>query len=286
MRTILACFVFGCCLAGAAGLSLASVPTQTVSPSASIDAKSSPVARGGTAADNTPDSAAVSPAYAATQAGAGVQPESAEKLCASLEQTYDQARDGDAQAQYRLALWYEGGLCGLCKDDPLAGLWFRKSAEAGKAEAQFEMGLRCFFGHGAQRSLEQAVSWMQKAAQQGHAEAQYRLAGFLEDGLGVTVDKDAAISWYKKSAELGFPQAQNALGIYCANGLGMPRDAHAAALWFQRAALQGYATAQYNIARSYEMGDGIAQDKEKARYWYGKAARQGDADAQARLAAF
>ena len=206
--------------------------------------------------------------------------------CDKLEPLMDLAWQGDAQAQYWLALQYEDGSCGLCKDDPLAVVWFKKAAEAGNAEAQFTMGLRYFLGHGVTQGFEQAVHWLHMAAQQGHAEAQYRLAGCMEDGLGVAADKAAAVRWYSSAAELGYPQAQNMLGILCMNGIGMPRDAHAAAICFLRAAVQGYATAQYNIARSYETGEGVNRDAEKARYWYGKAARQGDADAQTRLEAF
>ena len=213
-------------------------------------------------------------------------PECSAKSCNSLEQVYEHAQRGDAESQLWLARQYESGSCGLCKDDPLAVVWFKKAAEAGRAEAQFALGIRCFFGLGVPQNLEQAASLLHKAAQQGHAEAQYRLAGCLEDGLGVSADKAAAVYWYSMSAALGYPQAQNMLGILCSKGVGMPRDAHAAASWFMRAAAQGYATAQYNLARSYETGDGLDKNREKALYWYGKAARQGDADAQARLDAF
>ena len=208
------------------------------------------------------------------------------KPCASLEQMYDLAQNGDAEAQCWLARQYEDGLCGLCKDDPLAVVWIKKAAEAGRAEAQFALGIRYFFGIGVPQDLAQAVYWLHKAALRNHAEAQYRLAGCLEDGLGTSVDKAAGVFWYTRSAELGYPQAQNMLGILCIKGMGMPRDAQAAAAWFQKAAAQGYATAQFNLGCSYEKGEGVDKDREKALYWYGKAARQGDADAQARLEAF
>lgn len=208
------------------------------------------------------------------------------KTCGSLERIYDQAQRGDAESQCWLARQYESGSCGLCKDDPLAVVWFKKAAEAGRAEAQFALGMRCFFGLGVPQDLGQAVFLLHKAAQQGHAEAQYRLAGCLEDGLGVNADKAVAVYWYNTSAGLGYPQAQNMLGVLYSKGMGMPRDAYAAANCFLRAAIQGYATAQYNLARSYETGDGLEKNREKAIYWYNKAARQGDADAQARLDAF
>ena len=165
----------------------------------------------------------------------------AENSCSRLDLAYDLAQGGNAEAQSWLARQYEAGLCGLCKDDPLAVVWHKKAAEAGRPEAQFAMGMRCFFGLGVPQDLELAVYWLHKAAQQNHAEAQYRLAGCLEDGLGANADKAAGLYWYTRSAELGYPQAQNMLGILYIKGAGVPRDAPAAAQWFQRAAVQGYA---------------------------------------------
>ena len=119
--------------------------------------------------------------------------EHAEKTCSSLDQAYELAQNGDAEAQCWLARQYEAGLCGLCKDDPLAVVWFKKAAEAGRAEAQFALGIRCFFGIGVPQDLAQAVYWLHKAALRNHAEAQYRLAGCLEDGLGTSADKAAGV---------------------------------------------------------------------------------------------
>ena len=53
----------------------------------------------------------------------------AEKPCASLDQVYDLAQGGNAEAQSWLARQYEAGLCGLCKDDPLAVVWHKKAAD-------------------------------------------------------------------------------------------------------------------------------------------------------------
>ena len=86
-----------------------------------------------------------------------------------MEQIYEQAQHGDAESQLWLARQYESGSRGLCKDDPLAVIWFKKAAEAGRAEAQFALGMRCFFGLGVAQNLEQAVLLLHKAAQQGQA---------------------------------------------------------------------------------------------------------------------
>lgn len=294
MRSTLVCLALCVCLAGAAGLSAASVPvlggrsfgvseaTQATPPRFVKPA----VSPGESQPEFVPAPGQAPDASASAPVSGDSRHPCADNMRAGIDQTFEQARQGDTQAQYWLGVHYEAGLCGLCKDDPLAVVWFKKAAEAGMAEARFALGRRCFFGVGVPQDLTQGAYWMHLAAQQGHAEAQYRFAGCLEDGLGVTEDKAAAVYWYRKSAELGYPQAQNMLGIFYINGTGVPRDAHTASIWFQRAAAQGYATAQFNLARNYEMGEGVDRNREKALYWYQKAARQGDADAQSRLEAF
>lgn len=57
-----------------------------------------------------------------------------------MEQIYEQAQHGDAESQLWLARQYESGSHGLCKDDPLAVIWFKKAAEAGRAEAPVCLG--------------------------------------------------------------------------------------------------------------------------------------------------
>ena len=154
--------------------------------------------------------------------------EHAEKTCSSLDQAYELAQNGDAEAQCWLARQYEAGLCGLCKDDPLAVVWFKKAAEAGRAEAQFALGIRCFLGLGVPQNLEQAASLLHKAAQQGqaaanwflraavqgYATAQYNLARSYETGDGLDNDREKALYWYGKAARQGDADAQARLDAF------------------------------------------------------------------------
>ncbi|MDD4060451.1 MAG: tetratricopeptide repeat protein [Kiritimatiellae bacterium] len=62
------------------------------------------------------------------------------------------------------------------KNEAEASLWFRKAAEKGYAQAQFEIGYRYEKGNGVEKNEEEAMKWYRKAAEQGHAAAQAQIA--------------------------------------------------------------------------------------------------------------
>ena len=53
-----------------------------------------------------------------------------------------------------------------------AAKWFRKAAEQGHAESQFDLGLLYTNGEGVDKDHKEAVKWLRKAAKQGHVNAQ------------------------------------------------------------------------------------------------------------------
>lgn len=113
------------------------------------------------------------------------------------------AQDGDANAQVDLAMAYHEGSGELPKDDAKAVEWFRKAAEHGNFEAQYNLGIAYYHGFGIKKDLTQAVHWFEKAAQQGYADAQYILAAAYQNGVGgVPKDLVQADMW------LGLAEAQ------------------------------------------------------------------------------
>jgi TPR repeat protein len=56
-------------------------------------------------------------------------------------------------------------------DPAEAARWYRKAAEQGLAEAQFNLGLRYYKGEGVRKSRTMALKWFRKAAAQGHPTA-------------------------------------------------------------------------------------------------------------------
>ena len=156
-------------------------------------------------------------------------------------------------------------------------------ADAGDANALFELGMRFYEGDGVEQSQENAFLLWKKAATQGLALAQCNLGACYGNGYGVKQSYKKAAEWYKKAAEQGDPDAQLNLGIYYYNGNGVRQSYEKAVQLYKKAAEQGNASAQFCLGVCYEFGEGVEQSYEKAAEWYEKAAEQGDPDAKRSL---
>ena len=91
-----------------------------------------------------------------------------------------------------------------------------------------------------------AAKWYRKAAEQGDADAQFNLGVMYRKGKGVTQDDAEAVKWYRKSAEQGDASAQYNLGLMYAEGTGVTQDTIAAHMWFNIAAANGDGDAAKN----------------------------------------
>ncbi|MDR1804558.1 MAG: sel1 repeat family protein [Treponema sp.] len=89
--------------------------------------------------------------------------ETAERLQKAAEQ-------GDADAQYKLGIFYVDGQ-GVPKDKAMAVEWFKKAAEQGNTEAQYKLGLLYFQPNDVLQDYAKAVEWFTKAVAKGHVEA-------------------------------------------------------------------------------------------------------------------
>ena len=97
---------------------------------------------------------------------------------------------------------------------------WRGSANAGDAQAQFNLGQAYKLGRGVAVDMAMAESWYRKAALQGlpQAEANYGLALFDQG------KRNEALPWLEKSVARGEPRAQLVLGTMLFNGDGVPKD--------------------------------------------------------------
>ena len=80
-----------------------------------------------------------------------------------FKETFQDAEQGFAAAQYNLGLMYANGQ-GVRQDYAEAVRWFRKTAEQGLAKAQYNLGLSYAQGQGVSQDYVQAVRWYRKAA--------------------------------------------------------------------------------------------------------------------------
>lgn len=113
-------------------------------------------------------------------------------------------------------------------------------------------------------------------AEAGDANAQFELGRAYQDGTGIQQNDELAVEWYRKSAEHEYAKAQNSLGVMYARGLGVNQDKAEALRWYKKAAKQGLPEACFNIAISYYNGDGVPEDMSLAYAWMLVAKNSGD----------
>jgi len=124
-----------------------------------------------------------------------------------FKETKAQAEAGDAEAQFNLALMYDVGI-GVPQNYAESGKWYRQAAERGVPEAQFALGTRYFkYGSSAKENYSAALRFFRKAADQGLAAAQFNLAVMYETGLGVPTNKVESYRWYNLAAAQGMMNA-------------------------------------------------------------------------------
>eukprot|EP00729_Bicosta_minor_P009383 gene9383-biopygen8202 len=164
---------------------------------------------------------------------------------------------------------------GVEQDCVEAAKWFRKSAEGGVAQAQYNLGVMYRDGEGVEQDHVEAAKWYRKAAEAGSADAQCNLGAMYRDGEGVEQDHVEAAKWIRTAAEAGHPAAQYNLGNMYHNGEGVEQDHVEAAKLFRKSAKAGNADAQHNLGAVYCNGKGVEQDIVKGVKWLQLAAVQG-----------
>lgn len=80
-------------------------------------------------------------------------------------------------------------------------------AEAGEAQAQYDLARAYERGQGLPQSDQEAVHWLTAAAVQDHPEAALDLGWMLANGYGVEKDAEQAFYWFARAAVLGVEAA-------------------------------------------------------------------------------
>ena len=122
-------------------------------------------------------------------------------------------------------------------------IW-RPLAEAGDADAAFNLGQAYRLGKGAIIDLAQAQNWLERAARKGHVDAQSTLGLLLfQNG-----NRQGAMRWLRLAAEAGEARALLMVGTALYNGDGIGQDPVKAYAYVSRAAAQGLAPAKATLA--------------------------------------
>lgn len=122
---------------------------------------------------------------------------------------------------------------------------WRPLAEAGDADAQFNLGQAYKLGRGVPQDLAQAANWFGRAAGQNHLQAADNLGLVLYD-MGRRAD---ALPWLQQSADRGEPRAQFVLAAELYNGERMSRDLPRAYALMKRSADAGLQRAAAALVR-------------------------------------
>ncbi|HLK65628.1 MAG TPA: tetratricopeptide repeat protein [Bryobacteraceae bacterium] len=215
---------------------------------------------------------ALAPAFADT--AAGMQAFRAKEYGKAFNEWKAAADAGQAEAQFDLGVLYAQGL-GVQRDLTAAERWYRKAAEQGNAEAEFALGQMYSRGWGIPRDQQDALRWFEMAGQPDSDGPATDWS--LLDGYGMQQDQKQAAYWYELAAQKGHAEAQFNLGRLYAEGKGgIPHDEEQAVRWVRAAASQGYPPALARLGIRYANGMGIAQDSKRAYFWLTLAYLHGD----------
>lgn len=232
----------------------------------------------------------------------------------SLEQ-YDQALDCARQAGYHpmacylLFQMYSKGE-GVEMNQGEAFRWDFRAAEAGLAISQSHVGNHFY----KVRNYPRALSWFRRAAEQGDRDAECNLGIMHFYGHGVLANPEEGEKWILKAVDRGDITAASMMGIICAHqeryseameycrkavddriaeyhigcfyryGLGILPDYSAAMEWFERSAQKEHSLAEFAIAQMFYEGHGVKRDLEKVKEWFSRAHQHGHPDAAVELA--
>lgn len=200
-------------------------------------------------------------------------------LTGCSESLEDKATNGNAQAQYDLAMTFfekEKAAKGENGDYTVARKWIELAAAQNHRDAQYMLGSFYVFGVAGPKDEKVAESLIKSAAEKGHLLAQRE--------LGIHYDYEMnykeATKWLLLAAEQNDAQAQSSLGFaYFRQG-----DYANAVRWFVTAANQGEARAQWGLGILYSKRNNSVENRKyydlnEARKWLLLAADQKFEDA-------
>lgn len=182
-----------------------------------------------------------------------------------------------------------------------------QAADAGNAEAQYNLGLQYSRGTFAPADPRAAIHYLEKAANQNHAAAQVALFVIFEQGKGVQPDLARSRFWLGKAAGLGHTDAMYYFARRYAEGkITFGNVAHAREIFarcqflypqhldpavpkktipeLEAGAARGEVLCIFWLAQSCLTGDGVPLSPAEGVRWLQKAADLGYAPAQLELA--
>lgn len=214
----------------------------------------------------------------------------------SIEDIQKAAEEGDAEAQYLLAIAHLKGE-GVADDPERTAYWLRRSATRGFSRAQYAYGQRLYWGWGGTEPNKlEGFDWWLVAAENGNASALLAIGETYLYGSEGVPEKDLtkAEDYFNQAMAVGASEAETYLGrLYTevaraaqiTNDTAAVNQAQAQRLaYFQTGAQKGFPGAMYRLAQMYRHGDYVERDLPKAVEWYKNSTSAGSVDAAYGLA--
>lgn len=173
-----------------------------------------------------------------------------------------EAERGEPQAQFNLSRAYLTGK-GVDKNLGQAERWLEKAAKGNFPPALHNQALQFL----EEQKVSSAMQGLEKAASQNFPASLYSLGKMHQAGLTGPENPKRAFVLIKSAGELGFHKAQYNLGKMYRDGYGVKVDMQASTRWFLRAAHQGNLKAQIKMIKRYQKGIGISTDRAQAYKW-------------------
>ena len=190
---------------------------------------------------------------------------------------------GDHRGELGIGVMYAQGN-GELQDFSEARQWLQPAADAGLAEAQYQLGMiEENGGTGVVQDRTKSFVLYSKAAAGGNIPAAYRLGIAYRFGRGTRVDEKEAMRWFMVAAEKDNGDAMTNIGILYLQGRGIAQNLKLARQYFDKGAALGNAESMRQIANMYLEGNGEKQDDGQGYAWLQRAADAGSEQAARRM---
>ena len=154
--------------------------------------------------------------------------------------------------------------------------WYRKAADQGQADAQFELAYMSSKGVGTKKDYTQSIRWYLKAAEQGHVKAQSNLALMYQEGEGVKINYARAAQWHRKAAEQGNERSLLHLtDLYYEGGYGLKKNVAFAYAWLLLAKEAEFDVDEFLVEYKSKMSsESVKKANAIAREWRQRIAKK------------
>jgi len=145
-------------------------------------------------------------------------------------------------------------------------LWWKEAAEAGSAEAAYNVGIMYLSGEGVPADELEAVYWLRRAANAGNVAAASRLGSVALARKGRLKPGPESTQWLRTAAEAGDGVSMLDLGMVLAHGWGASIDLPEAYMWFTLAVQRGLMDGRAGVCPKMTAAE-VSMGENRAAVW-------------------